>query len=248
MEIHGLSAGYGGTEVIRGLSLAVGAGEVVALLGPNGAGKSTTLRAVSGLVRASAGSIMLDGIDIVGKRPSEIARLGVAHVAESHAVFSGLTVDEHFRTRPRGEQLDIELAWELFPALKKLRSRRVGTLSGGERQMLALARALTRRPGLLLLDELSLGLAPVVVERLLPIVADVATQNECGVVLVEQHVDLGLEIADRGYVLAHGELVLKGDAEHLRTNRALLAASYLGEQAGDDGLPTELRVGHLQPG
>lgn len=231
LEIQGLTGGYGGTEVIRGVTLVVGPGEVVALLGPNGAGKSTTLRAISGLVRPEVGTIRLDGIDIVGKRPSDIAQLGVAHVAESHAVFSSLTVDEHFRTRPRGERLDLELAWKLFPALAKLRSRRVGTLSGGERHMLALARALVRRPRLLLLDELSLGLAPVIVERLLPIVAQVARENECGVLLVEQHVDLALDIADRGYVLAHGELVLEGPADHLRADRALVAASYLGEEA-----------------
>jgi branched-chain amino acid transport system ATP-binding protein len=141
-----------------------------------------------------------------------------------------MTVAEHFRVAYRGEQLDVALAYEYFPKLEELQGRRVGLLSGGEQQMLAVARALARRPKLLLLDELSLGLAPLIVEQLLPVVRQVAQERRCGVLLVEQHVHLALEVADRGYVLSHGEIVLRNDAEHLRANRQLLVASYLGER------------------
>ncbi len=140
-----------------------------------------------------------------------------------------MTVAEHFRVGPRGEPIDDGLAYEYFPKLAELKGRRVGLLSGGEQQMLAVARALARRPKVLLLDELSLGLAPVIVERLLPVVRAFADERGCAVLLVEQHVHLALEVADRGYVLSHGQIVLHNDAEHLRANRQLLVASYLGE-------------------
>jgi branched-chain amino acid transport system ATP-binding protein len=229
LELDDLTAGYDGAAVIRGVSLRVAGGEVVALLGANGAGKTTTLRAVSGIVRPLAGTVTVVGRDAARSSPYRIAREGVAHVAEGRGVFFSLTVAEHFRLGHRGERLDVERAYEYFPKLRELRERRAGLLSGGEQQMLALARALARAPRLLLLDELSLGLAPVIVERLLPVVRDYATDTGAGVLLVEQHVELALEVADRGVVMSHGEVVLERDAHALRNDRRLLAASYLGE-------------------
>src|SRR5215210_9317844 len=174
LELAGLTAGYDAAAVVRSLDLHVGSGEVVALLGPNGAGKTTTLRAVSGLVRPMAGVIRVNGEDIAKRSPAARARLGIAHVPEGRGVFFGLTVAEHLRLGSRGEHPDARVAYEYFPALAELQDRRAGLLSGGEQQMLALGRALARRPRLMLLDELSLGLAPVIVERLLPVVREYA--------------------------------------------------------------------------
>jgi branched-chain amino acid transport system ATP-binding protein len=231
LEIDSLTAGYDEAAVIRNLSVTVDGGEVVALLGANGAGKTTTLRAISGIVHPMRGRILLAGQDLAGRSPSARARLGIAHVPEGRGLFFGLTVAEHLRLGHRGEHLDAEMAYRYFPALRDIGARRTGLLSGGEQQMLAVARALARRPGLLLLDELSLGLAPVIVERLLPRVREYAQESGCGVLLVEQHVQLALEVADRGYVLSHGEVVLHRPVEELRADRQLLIASYLGEQA-----------------
>jgi branched-chain amino acid transport system ATP-binding protein len=228
LALEGLTSGYDHAAVIRGLDLTVDAGEVVALLGPNGAGKTTTLRTISGLVKPLDGRVLFDGADLARLSPSDRAKAGVAHVPEGRGLFFGLTVAEHFRVGPRREQLDEESAYAYFPLLKELRTRRAGLLSGGEQQMLAVARALARAPRLLLLDELSLGLAPVIVERLLPVVREFAVDRSCAVLLVEQHVQLALEVADRGYVLAHGEIVLASDAAVLRADRSLLVASYLG--------------------
>jgi ABC-type branched-subunit amino acid transport system ATPase component len=230
LDIEGLTTGYEEAAVVRELDLTVGEGEVVALMGANGAGKTTTLRAISGVVHPMAGSIAFAGRDLERTSISGRARMGIAHVPESRGLFFGLTVAEHFRLGHRGERLDAEAAYGYFPALSELRDRRCGLLSGGEQQMLAVARALARRPRLLLLDELSLGLAPLIVERLLPVVREYATDTGCGVLLVEQHIQLALGIADRGYVLSHGEVVLQDRAEALRQNRELLMASYFGER------------------
>jgi branched-chain amino acid transport system ATP-binding protein len=229
LRLEGLSAGYDAAAVVRDLDLHVDPGEVVALLGPNGAGKTTTLRAVSGLVKPMAGTISVDGNDIAKLPPASRAKLGIAHVPEGRGVFFGLTVDEHFRLGHRREQLDADAAYRYFPALAEIKDRRVGLLSGGEQQMLALGRALARRPRLMLLDEMSLGLAPIIVERLLPVVAEYARESGCGVLLVEQHIHVALTVADRGYVLAHGVLVMHDTAEVLGADHDLILSSYLGE-------------------
>jgi branched-chain amino acid transport system ATP-binding protein len=229
LEIDALTAGYDSAAVIRDISLEVAAGDVVALLGANGAGKTTTLRAVSGLVHPLSGAIRVEGQDLRRVSASARARLGIAHVPESRGLFFGLTVAEHLRLGYRREQLDAEAAYRYFPALAPLKDRRCGLLSGGEQQMLAVGRALARHPRLLLLDELSLGLAPVIVESLLPVVRRYVDESGCGVVLVEQHIELALTIADRGYVLSHGEIALRGEADELRRNHELLVSSYFGE-------------------
>jgi ABC-type branched-subunit amino acid transport system ATPase component len=230
LTVERLTAGYEEAPVLRELDLRVGQGEVVALLGANGAGKTTTLRAISGIVHPMEGRIEFAGRDLGRLSISARAKLGIAHVPETRGVFFGLTVAEHLRLGHRGERLDAEVAYRFFPALRELRDRRCGLLSGGEQQMLAVGRALARRPKLLLLDELSLGLAPLIVERLLPVVREYALETGCGVLLVEQHIQLALSVADHGYVLSHGEIVMHDRAEVLRDNRDLLMASYFGEQ------------------
>jgi len=235
LELRDVEARYGPIKALHGVSLTVAEGEIVALLGANGAGKTTTLRAVSGLVKPMDGRVLFEGEDLVRSSPSARARGGIAHVPEGRGLFYGLTVAEHFRLAPRNECLDEALAYEYFPKLAELQKRRVGLLSGGEQQMLAVARALARKPKLLLLDELSLGLAPVIVEWLLPVVRQFAQEQKSAVLLVEQHVHLALEVADRGYVLSHGRIVLENDAQHLRADKQLLIASYLGEHVAEEG-------------
>ncbi len=237
IDVVGLHAGYGGIPVVRDLNLHVGPGEVVALLGPNGAGKTTTLLTLSGLLKPISGTVRVLGEMVDGNKPHLIPRRGLAHVAEDRSLFFDLTVDENIRLGLTGDKSSrkaaYESAMELLPALKPLGSRAAGLLSGGEQQMLAMARALVSEPKCLLVDEMSLGLAPIIVERLLPIVRDIADQTGCGVLVVEQHIHMALEVADRGYVLQHGEVSMEGSAKHLLSQRSVLEASYLGDAALD---------------
>ena len=228
LMVDSLTAGYDGIPAVRSASFEVRAGEVVALLGANGAGKTTTLRAVSGTVRPLGGEIRFASESTLGVAPERLTRRGLAHVPEGRGIFFGLTVSEHYRLhRVRAEACE-----ELFAALAPLRNRRAGLLSGGEQQMLAMSCAMARRPRMLLVDELSLGLAPVIVETLLPTVRRYAQEHGAGVLLVEQHVQLALEVADRAYVLAHGEVVLHRPAAELLADMDLLRDSYLGRAAG----------------
>jgi branched-chain amino acid transport system ATP-binding protein len=228
LAVDGLSAGYDGVAVVRDLSFAVHGGEVVVLLGPNGAGKTTTLLTVSGLLPIMAGDVRVLGRSVVHRPVHKIARSGLAHVPEDRSLFFQLTVAENLRLGTARRSSDVSRALRYFPALERLMDRPAGLLSGGEQQMLAMGRALVVPPKLLIVDELSLGLAPIIVERLLPVLREVADETGAGVLLVEQHVDLALAIADRAYVLSHGDLVLEHDAGYLRDNRHLLEASYVG--------------------
>jgi branched-chain amino acid transport system ATP-binding protein len=227
LELRSLHAGRGGQAVVRDLSLRVEPGEIVALLGPNGAGKTTTLETIAGLLPPLAGRILLDGVSSAGAAAFRLARAGVALVPEDRGLFFDLTARENLRLG-EGSEADVV---RLMPELERCLGRRVAVLSGGEQQMLAVARAVLSRPRLLLIDEMSLGLAPLVVERLLPVLRRAAREHGAGVLLVEQHVGLVLKIADRVYVLNHGELALEGTAEELRDDPHLLESSYLGAKA-----------------
>ena len=236
LEAEGLCAGYTGVRVIHDLELSVQPGEVVAIFGPNGAGKTTTLLTLSGILRPMAGTARVCGKPVRGGRPHLTARNGLAFVPDDRALFYGLTTRQNLRLAvPRRDSHSaLQQVLDYFPALSELLDRRAGLLSGGEQQMLAVGRALGTRPKVLMVDEMSLGLAPLIVQRLLPVVRRIAQELGTAVLLVEQHVDLALEVADRAYVLDRGHIVISGKAEELRNRRDLLRASYMGELAYEE--------------
>ena len=235
LHIENLSAGYNGVPVVRGLNMYINPGEVVAVLGPNGAGKTTTLLTVSGLLPVLDGSVSILGGLVSSRAPHLNARRGLAHVAEDRSLFFQLSVQDNLRLGVTGDKQGradaYERALEMLPALKPLMGRRAGLLSGGEQQMLALARAMVSNPKLLLVDEMSLGLAPIIVERLLPLVRDIADSTGAAVLIVEQHIQMALSVADRAYVMSHGEVSMAGTAGEMLARRDLLEASYMGEKS-----------------
>jgi branched-chain amino acid transport system ATP-binding protein len=231
IETEGLVAGYGNVPVVRDLNLTVGEGEVVCLLGANGAGKTTTLLTIAGALVALGGTVNVLGAPVTKARPHEVARRGLGIVPEGRGLFYKLTVADNLRLRKhRQSTVTVDDVVRYFPNLRNLLSRRCGLLSGGEQQMLALAGALIADPKVVMLDEMSLGLAPIIVEQLLPTVRNIADERGMAVLLVEQHVLAALKVADRGYVLAHGQVVAEGASAQLRRDAELLEASYLGNE------------------
>ncbi len=234
LELKNLVVRYGEIEAVHGISIAVEPGEVVTLLGSNGAGKSTTLRAISGLVTPAAGDILFDGQSIAGLKPEEIVRRGIAHVPEGRRVFPGLSVKENImlgasnRSGLSRRQIatEAEAMFDLFPDIRRFSGALGWTLSGGQQQMVAVARGLMAKPRLLLLDEPSLGLAPVIVQAVFAIIAEIR-RRDTTVLLVEQNARMGLSVADRGYVLETGRLALSGTPDELWGNEEIRAA-YLG--------------------
>jgi branched-chain amino acid transport system ATP-binding protein len=242
LELRGVTIGYGGAPAVRDLDLAVRAGEVLTLLGPNGAGKTTTLRAAAGLLSPSAGEIRAFGRPL-RRRVERIARDGVVLVPDDRAIFHQLSVRENLDLARRGRATSLDLALDRLPRLAELLDRKVGLLSGGEQQMLALAKALLAEPRVLLVDELSMGLAPLAVRELLPVVRYLAEELWVAVILVEQHVDLALGVADRAVVLQHGRVVLAGSAADLLADRDAVRRAYFADRPDERPLRPEDPVG-----
>jgi branched-chain amino acid transport system ATP-binding protein len=232
LEIKGVSAGYGRVAVLQEISLAVGENSVAVLLGANGAGKTTTLRAISGMIKYS-GQILLDGKNLRGLGPDQVARLGIAHGLQGRGTFTDLTVEENltvgaYRRSDKGQiAVDIEEMYSLFPRLRERRKQKAGSLSGGEQQMLAVGRALMLKPRVMLLDEPSLGLAPVIIDDLYEALQRVNQSQGTAMLIVEQNANLALEIANEAYVLETGSMVLSGAARDVAENDGVRAA-YLG--------------------
>uniref|UniRef100_UPI003D8FC6E0 ABC transporter ATP-binding protein n=1 Tax=Gordonia sp. B7-2 TaxID=3420932 RepID=UPI003D8FC6E0 len=232
LECHGLDAGYArSSPCVRGLDLAVEHGEVVALIGPNGAGKTTLLTTLAGLLPRLGGTVVVGGTELGSGSTRAAVRAGLVLVPDDRSLFRRLTTVQNLRlaTRRHGHTEAIEQVLEYFPALRNRLKVDAGQLSGGEQQMLAIGRALLQRPKVLLIDELSMGLAPVVVESILPVLRKVAATDGTAIVLVEQHVRLALEVADRGIVLVHGEIRLEDSAVALASNVGRIERAYLGE-------------------
>ncbi len=232
LKLEGLSVRYGAIQALSQVSLEVGQGEIVTLLGANGAGKSTLLQAVSGLMRPAAGRVIFDGADVTGRKASRLSRQGLILVPEGRRVFANLSVLEnlllggYFRPQDQEFARDLEQVWTTFPRLAERKKQKAGTLSGGEQQMLALGRALMGRPRLLMMDEPSLGLAPLLVAEVFRVIAHIRAQGVT-VLLVEQNASAALAIADRGYVLELGRVTLSGSGHDLINDRRVQCA-YLG--------------------
>jgi len=234
LEVKGLEVGYGGIRAVKGIDLEVREGELVCLIGANGAGKSSTLRAICGILRARAGTVRYAGVDTAASAVHELPRKGLVMVPEGRGIFAQLTVEENlsmgaFTRADNGIARDLERQYETFPRLKERRTQTAGTLSGGEQQMLAIGRALMARPKLLLLDEPSMGLAPMLVAKIFDIVREISQQGVT-ILLVEQNARRALEAADRGYVMESGSVTLAGNAAQLLVDPRVREA-YLGEAA-----------------
>jgi branched-chain amino acid transport system ATP-binding protein len=232
LDVVGLCAGFGDVPVLRGIDLSIPAGSITALIGANGAGKTTLLRTISGIIPADAGTVRYDGRDIVGMPPQDIVRAGLVQVPEGRRLFPDMTVFENLLVgssspiaRPKREE-NLATVFELFPKVRERRAQLAGTLSGGEQQMVAIARALMASPRLLLLDETSLGLAPIVVDEIFVAVRQLVTQG-LTILVVEQNTSLALEVADHGYVLEQGHFVIGGPAASLAADPRVKQA-YLG--------------------
>jgi branched-chain amino acid transport system ATP-binding protein len=232
LDVVGLRAGYGEVPVLRGIDLSIPAGSITALIGANGSGKTTLLRTISGIIPAEAGTIYYDGQDIVGMPPQDIVRAGLVQVPEGRRLFSDMTVLENLlvgssspAARPKRDE-NLAVVFELFPKVRDRRAQLAGTLSGGEQQMVAIARALMASPRLLLLDETSLGLAPIVVDEIFVAVRRLAAQG-LTILVVEQNTALALEVADHGYVLEQGRFAIEGPASSLAADPRVKQA-YLG--------------------
>jgi branched-chain amino acid transport system ATP-binding protein len=228
---RGLRCGYGKTTIVREFDLQVSPGEVLGLLGPNGAGKTTLMMTLAGLLPALDGEVRINGELLPNGRPRAAAKKGLALVPDDRSLFVPLTVRENLEVARKRSSPSAKSMIELFPALGERWGVTAGNLSGGEQQMLALARALIQEPKVLLIDEMSMGLAPVTVEALLPVVRRIADDSGTVVVLVEQHVHLALEVADRAVILVHGEIRLSGNATNLAAKLDEVEAAYLGELA-----------------
>ncbi|MCC7597891.1 high-affinity branched-chain amino acid transport ATP-binding protein LivF [Janthinobacterium sp. HH107] len=236
LTIHNLHAAYGKVEVLHGISLEVPKGKLVTLIGSNGAGKTTTMRAISGMLKPKSGTVTLGGKDVTGLDSHRIARAGLAHSPEGRRVFASMSVTDNLllgafprftRARPKGDiKGDLDKALELFPRLKERRDQLAGTLSGGEQQMLAMARAVMLNPEVILLDEPSMGLAPILVEEVFRIITRLKAEGVT-MLLVEQFAAAALNVADYGYVLENGSISVHGPAESLKTDPKVIAA-YLG--------------------
>ena len=234
LEVRGLHAAYGPTRVLQGIDLDIPSGQVVALLGANGAGKTTTLRALCQMMVSTEGRIMLTGQRIDGRSTEQIAKAGVGHVPDGRGTFLGLTTEENLRlgayarASREGIDADMERVFGYFPRLRERRAQQAGTLSGGEQQMLAIGRALMGKPRLLLLDEPSFGLAPLIVKDIFSIMRRINKEERVSILLVEQNAKLALDLADSAYLLETGRIVLSGTTAEIRRNDAVRKA-YLGE-------------------
>jgi branched-chain amino acid transport system ATP-binding protein len=232
LETRGLKAAYGPTKVLHGIDLAVEQGGITTLLGANGAGKTTTLRAICNMMVRASGEVLFAGARIDGKATEDIVRLGIAHVPDGRGTFANLTVEENLRLgaytrRDKGVAADFARVYGYFPRLAERRKQQAGTLSGGEQQMLAVARALMLRPKLMLLDEPSFGLAPLIVQEIFRILRTINQQEQVSVLLVEQNASMALALADHAYLLETGEIVIGGPAAVIGSDESVRRA-YLG--------------------
>ena len=236
LKVSNIETFYGPIQAIRGVSLEVKQGSIVTVLGANGAGKTTILRTISGVLDAERGDVTFEGRSIAGLTPDKVMRAGICHSPEGREIFPFLSVAENLmmgsftRSDRDGIHADLEMCYGYFPRLKERATQRAGQLSGGEQQMLAMDRAMRSSPKLLLVDELSLGLAPLIVEQLLGVLRTIATETGTGILVVEQHVQLVLDIADRAALMRQGRIIHDGPAAELKHRPELLESGYLGEE------------------